>query len=85
MFAGEILGVSLRDRYLFTALERRLFHDVYVIQQIKLSTKEPLPGYAITFEIDPSAYGLAHDDRDTIATSFPQFFALMRDLGATLE
>jgi hypothetical protein len=28
-------------------LERRLFHDVYVIQQIKLSTKTPLPGYEI--------------------------------------
>jgi hypothetical protein len=36
-----------RDPYLFTALERRLFHDVYVIQQIKLSTKTPLPGYEI--------------------------------------
>ncbi|HEX6271424.1 MAG TPA: glycosyltransferase family 39 protein [Polyangiaceae bacterium] len=36
-----------RDPYLFTALARRLFHDVYVIQQIALSTKEPLPGYAI--------------------------------------
>jgi hypothetical protein len=36
-----------RDRHLFTALERRLFQDVYVIQQIKLSTNEPLPGYEI--------------------------------------
>jgi len=36
-----------RDRYLFTAFERRLFQDVYVIQQIELSTNEPLPGYEI--------------------------------------
>lgn len=36
-----------RDRYLFTALERHLFQNVYVIQQIKLSTNEPLAGYAI--------------------------------------
>jgi hypothetical protein len=36
-----------RDPYLFTALERRLFQDVYVIQHIELSTREPRPGYAI--------------------------------------
>lgn len=44
-----------RDPYLFTALERHLFHDVYVIQQIRLSTLEPLPGYAIWPErrLDP--------------------------------
>jgi hypothetical protein len=36
-----------RDPYLFTALARRLFQDVYVIQQIRLSTNEPLPGHAI--------------------------------------
>ncbi len=36
-----------RDRYLFTALSRRLFHDVYVIQHIRLSTGAPLPGYEI--------------------------------------
>lgn len=33
------------DRHLFVALDRRLFHDVYVIQQIKLSTGAPLDGY----------------------------------------
>lgn len=33
------------DPYLFVALERHLFRDVYVIQQIRLSTKEPYPGY----------------------------------------
>jgi 4-amino-4-deoxy-L-arabinose transferase-like glycosyltransferase len=36
-----------RDPYLFTALARRLFQDVYVIQQIELSTGQPLPKYAI--------------------------------------
>lgn len=35
------------DRYLFTAHARRLFHDVYVIQQIELSTGAPRAGYAI--------------------------------------
>jgi hypothetical protein len=36
-----------RDPYLFKAWERRLFHDVYVIQRTKLSTGEPLPGYEL--------------------------------------
>jgi hypothetical protein len=36
-----------RDPHLFTALNRRLFHDVYVIQRIQLSTNEPFPGYEI--------------------------------------
>jgi hypothetical protein len=36
-----------RDPYIFVALERHLFQDVYVIQQIKLSTNEPFPGYEI--------------------------------------
>ncbi len=36
-----------RDPYIFTAFARRLFYDIYVIQQIKLSTQEPLPGYDI--------------------------------------
>lgn len=36
-----------RDPYLFTALARRLFHDVYVIQQVELSTNKPLPQYEI--------------------------------------
>jgi len=35
------------DPYLFTALARRLFYDIYVIQQIALSTNEPRPGYEI--------------------------------------
>jgi hypothetical protein len=36
-----------RDPYLFTAFDRRLFQEVYVIQQLKLSTSEPLPGYEL--------------------------------------
>jgi hypothetical protein len=36
-----------RDAHLFTAFARHLFQDVYVIQQIKLSTNEPFPGYEI--------------------------------------
>jgi hypothetical protein len=36
-----------RDRYLFPAFARHLFQDVYVIQQLELSTNEPLPGYEI--------------------------------------
>lgn len=35
------------DPYLFQALSRRLFYDVYVIQQIKLSSGQPLPGYEL--------------------------------------
>jgi len=33
------------DPYLFTALGRHLFYDVYVIQQLELSTNQPLPGF----------------------------------------
>jgi len=36
-----------RDPYLFTAFARHLFYDIYVIQQVKLSSNELLPGYEI--------------------------------------
>jgi len=36
-----------RDPYLLTAFTRHLFYDIYLIQQIRLSTKEPLPGYEL--------------------------------------
>jgi hypothetical protein len=36
-----------RDPHLFTAFARHLFYDIYVIQQLKLSTNELLPGYEI--------------------------------------
>jgi len=35
------------DPYLFTAFERHLFLDIYVVQQIQLSTKKPLPDYEL--------------------------------------
>ena len=35
------------DPFLFEALARHLFYDIYVVQQLKLSTHEPLPGYEI--------------------------------------
>jgi Dolichyl-phosphate-mannose-protein mannosyltransferase len=34
-----------RDPVIFEAFANRLFYDIYVIQQISLSTKQPLPGY----------------------------------------
>jgi len=34
-----------RDPYLLTAFSRHLFYDIYLIQQIQLSTRQPLPGY----------------------------------------
>jgi hypothetical protein len=36
-----------RDPYLLTAFARHLFREVYVIQQIELSTGQPRPGYEI--------------------------------------
>lgn len=33
------------DPFLFTALDRHLLSDVYLVQHIKLSTGKPLPGY----------------------------------------
>lgn len=32
------------DSYLFTALDRRLFQEIYVVQQIQISNSKPLPG-----------------------------------------
>ena len=36
-----------KDPFIFEAFARHLFYDVYVVQQIKLSTGSPLPGYEI--------------------------------------
>jgi len=36
-----------QDPVIFDALARSLFYDIYVVQQINLTTKEPLPGYDI--------------------------------------
>ncbi len=35
------------DPFIFVAFARRLFYDIYLVQQIRLSTNEPLPGYEI--------------------------------------
>ncbi|HEY8923214.1 MAG TPA: hypothetical protein VIU64_02465 [Polyangia bacterium] len=36
-----------RDPMIFDAFARHLFHDIYVIQQIRLSTNSPLPGFEL--------------------------------------
>lgn len=43
------------DPYLLTAFARHLFYDIYVIQQLKLSTNQVLPGYQIwpTRKLEP--------------------------------
>ena len=33
--------------FIFQAFDRHLFYDIYVVQQIKLSTGSPLPGYEL--------------------------------------
>lgn len=43
-YGAMSLEGARRDPYLFTALERRLFQDVYVVQRLRLSTRELLPG-----------------------------------------
>jgi hypothetical protein len=46
-YGAMTFEAAKRDPYLFTAFARHLFYDIYVIQQIKLSSGEPLPGYDI--------------------------------------
>ncbi len=36
-----------QDAFIFDAFARHLFYDIYVVQQIRLSTNSPLPGYDI--------------------------------------
>jgi hypothetical protein len=36
-----------QDPFIFDAFARHLFYDIYVVQQISLSTGSPLPGYDI--------------------------------------
>ena len=43
----ELREPRRQDPFIFEAFARRLFYDIYVVQQIKLSTNEPLPGYDI--------------------------------------
>jgi hypothetical protein len=35
------------DAYLLEAFARHLFYDIYLVQQVKLSTKQLLPEYVI--------------------------------------
>lgn len=46
-FGAMSFESARRDPYLLTAFARHLLRDVYVIQQIRLSTGEPLPGYEL--------------------------------------
>ena len=46
-YGAMSFDAAKHDPFIFQALARRLFYDIYVVQQIKLSTKEPLPGYEI--------------------------------------
>ena len=41
------VATARRDPYIFEAFARHLFYDIYLIQQIRLATHEPLPGYDI--------------------------------------
>ena len=36
-----------QDAFIFDAFARHLFYDIYVVQQIRLSTNSPLPGYEL--------------------------------------
>ena len=36
-----------RDRFIFKAFARHLFYDIYLVQQVRLSTNKVLPGYDI--------------------------------------
>lgn len=40
-------ATARNDPFLFQALARRLFYDVYVVQPISLSSGQPLPGYEL--------------------------------------
>ncbi len=46
-YGAMSFDAARRDPYLLTALSRRLFQNVYVIQQVELSTGDILPGYEI--------------------------------------
>jgi hypothetical protein len=46
-YGAMSFDAARQDRFLFEAFARHLFYDIYVVQQIKLSTGSPLPGYDI--------------------------------------
>lgn len=65
-YGAMSFDAARRDPYLFTAFERRLFQDVYVIQPIRLSTGEPLPGYEIWPERDFEVVFEFQNDADVL-------------------
>jgi len=46
-YGAMTFEAARHDPFLFEAFARHLFYDIYVVQQIKLSTNSPLPGYDI--------------------------------------
>ena len=46
-YGAMTFEAARQDPFLFEAFARHLFYDIYVVQQIKLSTGSPLPGYEI--------------------------------------
>jgi hypothetical protein len=46
-YGAMTFEAAKNDRFLFEALARRLFYDIYLVQQLRLSTGQPLPGYEI--------------------------------------
>jgi hypothetical protein len=46
-YGAMSFDAARRDPYIFTAFARHLFYDIYVIQQLQLSTSQPLPGYEL--------------------------------------
>jgi hypothetical protein len=46
-YGAMTFETARQDRFIFDAFARHLFYDLYVVQQIKLSTGSPLPGFDI--------------------------------------
>jgi len=46
-YGAMSFAAARQDPVIFDAFDRHLFYDIYVVQQIKLSTRSPLPGYEI--------------------------------------
>jgi hypothetical protein len=44
-YGAMTFEAARQDPFIFEAFARHLFYDIYVVQQIKLSTGSPLPGY----------------------------------------
>jgi hypothetical protein len=46
-YGAMTFETARQDRFIFDAFARHLFYDIYIVQQIRLSTNSPLPGYDI--------------------------------------